>query len=58
MDIHVVGNVVAVILQRRWIKRKQPDGGDPEILEIVELLRQSSKIADTVIIAVKKRADV
>ena len=28
VDRHIVGNIVAVIAQWRWIKGKQPDGGD------------------------------
>ena len=37
IDAGVIGDVVAVVPQRRRIKRKQPDRGHPQFLEIVEL---------------------
>ena len=46
MDARVVGDVVAVVLQRRRIKRQQPDRGDPQILKVIELLGQPAKVAD------------
>ncbi len=48
VDVHVVGDVVAVVAQRRRIERQQPDGGDAEVAQVVELLRQPAEIADTV----------
>ncbi len=58
IDVAVVGDVVAVVLQRRGIKRQQPDGRGPQVLQIVELLREASEIADAVAVAVVKGAHV
>ena len=55
MDVVVVRNVVTVIAQGRWKERQQPEAGDAEILEIIELLRESLKVADPVVIAVEER---
>ena len=54
----VVGNVVAIISERRGIEREQPNGGDAQVLQVVELLRQSAKVADAFIGAVEERAHV
>ena len=38
MHAFVVGDVVAVVSKRRRIEGLEPDGGDAEALEVVELL--------------------
>ena len=43
VDADVVGDVVAVVAQRRGEERQQPEAGDAEVLEVVELLRQARK---------------
>src|SRR5205807_7702100 len=53
-----VGDVVAVVLQGRGIEREEPEDGDPEVLEIVELLGQPRKVADPVSVAVVKGTDM
>ena len=58
MDVGVVGDVVAVILQGRGVKGQQPDGGDPQVLQIIQLLGEPPEIADAVLVAVIKGADV
>ena len=58
MDVAVVGDVVAVVAQRARAKGHQPDGGDPEVLQVVELSGQALEIADAVIVAVEKAFDV
>ena len=58
IDVAVVGDVVAVVAAGRGIERQQPQRGDAEILQIVELLGQSGEIADAVIVAVGKGLDV
>ena len=58
IDVAVVGNVVAVVAPRRWIERQQPQRGDAEILEIVQLAGQAGEIADAVVVAVGERLDV
>ena len=58
IDVVIIRDVVAIIAQRRGIKRQQPDRGDAEFLEIIELLDQSAEIADAVAVAVVKGLDV
>ena len=58
MDAVVVRDVVAIVAKRRWIHRKQPQAGDAEIREVVELARQPFEVADAVAVAVCKRLDV
>ena len=54
IDVVIIGDVVAVIAQRRWIERQKPDRGNTEFLQIIELLDQPAKIADTVTVTVMK----
>ena len=56
MDVGVVGDVVAVVAQRRGIERQQPERGDAEVLQVVELLGQAAEVADAVAVAVVERA--
>ena len=58
IDRAVVGDVVAVVAAGRGIERQQPQRGDAEILQIVELLGQPGEIADAVIVAVGEGLDV
>ena len=58
MDIAVVGNVIAIVAQGRRIEGQQPEGGDAQILQIIELLGQPAKVANAIAIAVVKGADV
>src|SRR6266550_2679074 len=58
INVVIIGDVVAVVAQRRWIKGQEPDGGNAELLEIIELLDQAAKIADAVAIAVMEGLDV
>ena len=58
VDVPVVGDVVAVVFERRGEERQQPEAGDAEPLQVVELLRQPLEIADAVVVAVEERLDV
>ena len=58
MDRTIIGDVVAVVAQRRREKRHQPDSIDAQFLQVVELLRQAAEIADAVRVAIEKCADV
>jgi len=58
VDVLVVGDVVAVIAQRRGIERQQPQRGDAEILEVVELPRDAGEIADAVVVRIEERLHV
>ena len=54
----IIGNVITIIFERRGIKREQPDGGHPEVFNIIELLGQAAKIPGAVAVTVVKRADM
>src|ERR1700751_1358890 len=54
IDVLVIRDVVAIIAQWRGIERQQPQRGDPEIVEIIELAAQTLKIADSVVIGVEE----
>src|SRR5205823_3649423 len=58
INIEIIGDVVAVIFERRWIKRQEPDRADTQFLEIIELLDQAAEIADAIRVAVVKRLHV
>ena len=57
VDAHVVGDVVAVVPLRRGIEGQEPERGDAEILEVVELLAEPAEVARAVAVAVVVRAD-
>ena len=57
MDVRVVGDVVAVVLERRRAEGQQPQGGDAEIPEIVQTLGQTPEVADAVAVAVLEGSD-
>ena len=55
VNVLVVGDVVAVVLERRRIEGQQPQRIDAEPLEIRELAGQARKVTDAVGRAVDKR---
>jgi hypothetical protein len=58
VDTREIGDVVAVVAQRRGIEREDPDRGDAQVLQVIELLRQAGEIALAVRVAVPERADM
>ncbi len=58
VHVAVVGDVVAVILERRRIERQQPHRVDAELLDVVELGGEAGEIADAVAVRVEERLDV
>ena len=58
MNIGVIGDVVAVVAQRRGTEGKKPDRGYAEIFQVIELLREAAEIADAVGNAVEEGAYV
>jgi hypothetical protein len=58
MDVVVVRNVVAVVLQRGGIERQQPERRHAEVLQIVELACESLKVTDAIAVAVSEGAHV
>ncbi len=58
VDVLVIGDVVAVIAQRRRIERQQPDAGDAEARHVIELGVQPREIADAVVVGIEERLHV
>src|SRR5882724_6990236 len=58
VDGGVVRNVVTVVSQRRGKERQQPDGIDPQLLQIVQLLHEAREVSNTVAIAVAESSHV
>ena len=58
MDIVVVGDVVAVVAPGRREERQQPDGGDAQVLQVIELFGETAKVAHAVVVAVVEGAHV
>src|SRR6185437_4295766 len=58
MDRRVVGDVVAVVFQWRWVEGEQPEGGHSQVLEVVQLLGQPAKVAYAVAVTILERANV
>ncbi len=58
VDRRVVGDVIAVVPQRRRVEGQEPEAGDAEVVEVGQLLREAGKITDAVAVAVEKGADV
>ena len=58
MDVLIVGDVVAVVLERRRIEGHQPDGVDAQVADVFELRGQPLEIADAVVVGVEERLDV
>src|SRR5437870_3083454 len=58
MDGGVIGDVISVIAQRRGIERQEPKRVDAEVLEVIELARQTLKITDAVGVRIEERLHV
>src|ERR1700691_389782 len=58
MDIEIIGDVVAVVLEGREEKSQQPETSDTKILEIIHLLDQARKITYAIGVTVFERANV
>src|SRR5207249_1975845 len=58
VHLPVGGDVVAVVPKRGWVERQQPDGGDAQVLQVVEPLGEAAEVADAVAVGVGERAHV
>ena len=58
IDGEIVGNVVAIVLERRWVEREQPQGGDAEFGEVIQPINETTEIADAIAIAILEGFDV
>src|SRR6266566_8918778 len=58
IDVEIIGDVVAVITQRRGIEWQEPDSRNAELLEIIELFDQATEVAHPIAVAVTKRLNV
>jgi hypothetical protein len=58
IDRAVVGDIVAVVAERRGIEGQDPDDVDAETFDIVEALDQPGEIADAIAVGIVERLDV
>src|SRR2546423_7369661 len=58
IDGIIICDVVPVVLERRRIEGQEPNGGDTEIVQVIEPLSEAAKIANSIGVAVRKGADV
>jgi hypothetical protein len=58
VNVGIVRDVVAIILQWGRIKGKQPEGGDAEILKIIQLPCEPFEVSYTVAVSVGESPDV
>jgi hypothetical protein len=58
VDAVEVGDVVAVVPVRRGVEGHQPDAGDAEPVQVVDLLDEAAEVAAPVAVAVGVRLDV
>src|SRR5215469_800131 len=54
----IIGNIVAIVPQGRGKERHQPDTVDPQILEVIQLLREPAEISVAISAAVVESADM
>ena len=58
VDVAVVGDVVARVVLRRRVERRQPDGVDPELGELGQPGHDAGQVAEPVAVGVGERARV
>ena len=58
VDVLIIGNVIAVILERRGVKGHQPDRVDTQVADVFQLGGQALEIADAIVVGVEERLDV
>ena len=54
MNIGEIGDIVAIVPQRRGIDGQQPDAIDAQIFEIVEFFGQAAEVTVAIAVAVEK----
>ena len=57
-DIAVIGNIVAVVIIRRFVNRRQPDHVNSERLQVIQMCGDSIQITDAVTVAVREAAGI
>ena len=57
-DVVVVGDIVAVVFERRGIDGQQPDAVDPQVFDVVEFSDQAAQVAAPVGVAIAEGAHV
>jgi hypothetical protein len=58
IDRFLIRDVVAVVAQRRLVKRQQPDRIGSQRTYVIQPLRQSAEVADAIIVGIRKGSDV
>ncbi len=58
MHALVMRDVIAVVAQRRFVEGQQPQAGDAEAFEVIELLHQAREITNAIAVRVEEGLDV
>jgi hypothetical protein len=58
MHVPVIGDVVAIVFERRRVEGQEPDGSYTQILEIIKLVAQAPEVTYAIAITVPESADV
>jgi len=58
VDVAVVTDVVAIVLERRRVEGQQPHRAHAQLLDVVELGGEALEVADAVAVRVVERLDV
>ena len=56
MNLAIVGDIIPVVLERRGVKRQQPHRRHPQVLKVVQLVRQARKVPAAIPVGIMKRA--
>jgi hypothetical protein len=57
-NVVVIADIVSVVVVRRPIEGRKPDDIDAKFLQVIELLNNSSQIADAVAVAIIEAARI
>src|SRR5258708_19727599 len=58
VDVTKIRDVIAIIFPRRRIERQQPNRGDAQIFQVVELFGKAAEITYSVAVLIEKCSDV
>ena len=57
-DLAIFADVIAIVAARAGVEGQQPDRGDAEFGDIIQLRHQPGEIADAIIIGIEEGLDV
>ena len=58
VDVEVVGDVVAVVLEGRWIEGQKPYGCHSKVLDVIEFFQGTLEVSNAVTVPVVEGSDM